>query len=225
MLTCRFRADNLLEAGVDEAGRGCLWGRLYAGAVLWLPEEEWTEDYREIAPKIKDSKLIAPKKRAQIAAQIQALAMDYSVGFVEAGEIDELGMTRTNRLAFERALAGLSVVPDRILVDGILPLSQETLHMLGIQEQETIVDGDATYLPIAAASILAKEAHDDWLRGEVVRRPELETKWSLGSSKGYGTAKHRKGVLEHGMDTEHRRLFLRKLYGQTCLIQDEEGLN
>lgn len=221
MLTTRFRADNLLEAGVDEAGRGCLWGRIYAGAVMWPPEEEWTEDYREIAPKIKDSKLIQPKKRALIAQQIEALAMDYSVGFVEAGEIDDHGMTYANRMAFERALSGLNIQPDRILVDGILPLTQEQVNSLGVQEQETIVDGDATYLPIAAASILAKEAHDDWLKAEIIRRPELETKWGLGSCKGYGTAKHRKGVLEHGMDTEHRRLFLRKSFGQTCIITDE----
>lgn len=223
MLKCRFRADNLLEAGVDEAGRGCLWGRIYAGAVLWPPEEEWTDEYREIAPKIRDSKKIAPKKRAQIAQQIQALAIDCGTGYVEAAEIDEHGMSYANRVAFERALASLSVNPDRILVDGTLPLTLDQMGALDIEEQEVIVDGDATYLPIAAASILAKEAHDDWLKAEIVIRPDLETKWCLGSCKGYGTEKHRKGILEHGMDTEHRRLFLRKLFGTACLIDDGEA--
>jgi ribonuclease HII len=223
MLKCRFRADNLLEAGVDEAGRGCLWGRIYAGAVLWPPEEEWTEEYRELAPQIKDSKKIAPKKRALIGQQIQALAIDCGTGFVEAAEIDEHGMTYANRVAFERAIASLSVNPDRILVDGTLPLTLDQMGTLGIQEQEVIVDGDANYLPIAAASILAKEAHDDWLKGEIVKRPELETKWSLGSCKGYGTEKHRNAIVEHGMDSEHRRLFLRKLFGNTCIIDDGEA--
>ena len=197
-----------------------MWGRMYAGAVLWPPEEEWTDEYRELAPKIKDSKKIAPKRRAQIAKQIQALAIDCGTGYVEAEEIDEKGITYANRTAFQRALSSLSVTPDRVLVDGVLPLTIDQMGLLDIQEQEVIIDGDATYLPIAAASILAKEAHDDWLKAEIVKRPELETKWSLGSCKGYGTEKHRNGILEHGMDTFHRRLFLRKLFGTACIITD-----
>jgi ribonuclease HII len=221
MLKCRFAQDMRLEAGVDEAGRGCLWGRIYAGAVLWPPEEEWTEEYREISAKIKDSKLIPPKKRQYIAKEIQNLAIDYGIGFVEPIEIDEHGMSYANRFAFERAISSLSVHPDRVLIDGTLSLTDDQMERLSIEEQEVITDGDAIYLPIAAASILAKEAHDSWLAEEIVVRPELETKWDMGSCKGYGTEKHRKGILEHGMDSQHRRLFLRKLYGKTCLIKDD----
>jgi ribonuclease HII len=92
------------------------------------------------------------------------------------------------------------------------------------EEQHTIVDGDALYLPIAAASILAKEARDSYVEALVQANPLLETYYSIGSSKGYGTEKHRKGILEHGKDGNHRNLFLRKLLGNTiqtdCLITD-----
>ena len=103
-LQVRFCDDNKLEAGVDEAGRGCLWGPLYAAAVIWPPEEDWLDEHREVAPFIKDSKKISAKKRKQIANQIQAAAIDYGIGSVSAKEIDQSGMTSANRLAFQRAI-------------------------------------------------------------------------------------------------------------------------
>lgn len=210
-----------MEVGVDEAGRGCLWGSLFAGAVIWPPEEEWTEEYREISPQIKDSKKLTEKKRSRIYEAIQALAIDFGVGTVTAAEIDEHGMTFSNRLAFQRAIESLSVPVERALIDGILPLKEEQVVALGLEEQETIVEGDGEYLPIAAASILAKESRDRYVADWVSKHPALDEKYGIASSKGYGTAKHRKGILEHGMDADHRRLFLRKLFGQTCLIEDE----
>ena len=91
-----------------------------------------------------------------------------------------------------------------------------------IQEQYTIVDGDAKYIPIAAASIVAKEARDSYIENIVKKYPDLETKYNLGSCKGYGTEKHRKGILAHGKHQDHRELFLRKLLDTTsdCLITD-----
>lgn len=223
MLSVRHTKDTLLEAGVDEAGRGCLWGPLYAASVLWPPEEEWMEEHREIAPQIQDSKKLSARKRAYLAEAIQSLAIDTGIGIVTATEIDLEGMSRANKLAFQRALQALSVSPDRILVDGILPLDRSRLAELEIQEQITVVDGDALYLPIAAASILAKEARDSAVKSAVEQDPTLDTKYSLGSCKGYGTEAHRKGILAHGRHPEHRGLFLRKLLGTTsdCLIQDE----
>jgi ribonuclease HII len=220
-LKVRFENDSLLEAGVDEAGRGCLWGPMYAAAVIWPPEDDWLDEHREIAPKIKDSKKLSAKKRKELANQIQSLAIDYGIGFVTAKEMDEGGMTVANRLAFVRALTQLTVPVERVLLDGCLPLRSEQLQQLEIQKQETIVDGDAKYLPIAAASILAKEARDTAVEEWVKKEPELQTHYNLGSCKGYGTEKHRKGILEKGVHREHRRLFLRKLLGATdCLIQD-----
>ena len=133
-------------------------------------------------------------------------------------------MTYANRLAFVRALEQLSVPVDRVLVDGCLPLHSDQLEHLEIAEQETVVNGDATYLPIAAASIVAKEARDSVVEEWVTKEPDLQTTYWIGSCKGYGTEKHRKAILEKGMHPQHRRLFLRKLLHLTMsdyLISDE----
>jgi ribonuclease HII len=207
--------------GIDEAGRGCLWGPIYAAAVIWAPEDEWTEEHREIAPQIKDSKKLSEKKRDYIATAIQSLALDYGIGSVSAKEIDDDGMSYANRLAFKRAIDASSVIPDRVLVDGILAIENEWLEEKGVAESVMVVDGDATYLPIAAASILAKTAHDQWVKDYISSHEDLEDKYNLLSCKGYGTEKHRAGVLKYGAEKEHRRLFLRKLLNQTCVIQDD----
>lgn len=223
-LQVRFDEDTKLEAGIDEAGRGCLWGPLYAAAVIWPPEDDWLDEHREIAPEIKDSKKLSAKKRKLLAQKIQAAAIDYGIGIVSAKEIDESGMTYANRLAFIRAVEDMSVPVDRILIDGCLPLRKEQLESLKVEEQETIVDGDATYLPIAAASILAKEGRDSVVEEWVQKEPDLQTTYWIGSCKGYGTEKHRKAILEKGMHPQHRRLFLRKLLNLTLsdyLISDE----
>ena len=216
MLSVRYTQDTLIEVGIDEAGRGCLWGPLYAAAVIWPPEEDWLDEHREIAPQIKDSKKLSANKRLRLAKAIEALAIDSAIGIVTSDEIDSLGMTVANKLAFQRALNNLLVAPDRLLIDGILPLDGDTIT------QVTIVDGDAKYLPIAAASILAKVARDTYVEDCVKKDPLLETNYNIGSSKGYGTAKHRKGILEYGKHPQHRNLFLRKLLGTTseCLITD-----
>lgn len=221
-LAVRHTNDALIEVGVDEAGRGCLWGPLYAAAVIWPPEHEWLDEHREIAPQIKDSKKLSPKKRAWLSEAIQSLAIDTGIGIVTPNEIDSFGMTIANKLAFQRALDALLVPPDRLLLDGILPLEKEELEKRNIQQQYTIVDGDASYLAIAAASILAKEARDMFVKNTVEKEPILQTNYSIGSSKGYGTEKHRKGILEYGKHAQHRDLFLRKLLGKTsdCLITD-----
>ena len=221
-LSVRYTQDLLIEAGIDEAGRGCLWGPLYAAAVIWPPEEEWLDEHKEIAPQIRDSKKLSPKRRTAIAQAIRALAIDYGIGVVTPKEIDSYGMTLANKLAFQRALLNLSVPPDRILLDGILQLDEDVLTKHKIKDQVTIVDGDALYLPIAAASILAKDDRDTYVCEYVTQFPEVETNYNLASNKGYGTEKHRKGILEKGKHKDHRDLFLRKLLGNTsdCLITD-----
>lgn len=222
-LRVRFTEDLKIEAGVDEAGRGCLWGPLYAAAVIWPPEDDWLDEHREIAPQIKDSKKISAKKRSSLAEKIKNAAIDYGIGTVSAKEIDEGGMSFANRLAFVRAIEDLSLPVDRILVDGCLPLLAQQLEAMKVEEQQTIVEGDAIYLPIAAASIIAKEARDDIVKEWVTKEPELQTVYNIGSCKGYGTEKHRMAVKEKGMHPQHRRLFLRKLLNLSlsdCLISD-----
>ena len=206
MLTSRYKDDTLIEAGIDEAGRGCLWGPLFAAAVIWLPESEWTEEHRTISAQIKDSKKLSHKKRLVLKTAIENLAVDFSVGRVEAKEIDEMGMTAANKLAFQRAVKGLAVEPDRLLIDGILALDSG-------KEEVVEPEADGKYIAVAAASILAKEAHDDIIDAFCMADPTL-SHYDLLKCKGYGTKKQRDGILEHGKDVQHRRLFLRKLLGE-----------
>ena len=206
MLKSRYAADSKEEVGIDEAGRGCLWGPLVAAAVQWPDESAWTDEIRVISGQIKDSKKVTPKRRAILEEAIKKHAVAWGVGRVEAAEIDTVGMTKANRLAFQRALDSTGKTPGRILIDGILGLGS------GIEE---IVEpnGDGTYLAIAAASILAKEAHDRMVKDICATDTSLNEKYALLSSKGYGTLKHRNAIKEHGMHSEHRKLFLRKLLG------------
>lgn len=207
MLRARHTQDTVIEAGIDEAGRGCLWGPLFAGAVVWPAEEEWSAEVREISTQIKDSKKLSAKRRGALEGAIKEVAVAWAVGRVEAAEIDVIGMTAANRLAFTRAVEGLSVVPGRLLIDGCIGLPA-----VGT-EQIVQPEADGTYLAVAAASILAKEGRDRIVREMCAERPELDTRYGLLSSKGYGTAKHRAAIQQYGMDAGHRRLFLRKLLG------------
>jgi len=215
MLSIRYKADSLIECGIDEAGRGSLWGSLYAGAVIWKDESEWNDEIRSLSEMIKDSKKLSKKKRDLIYEGIKKHARSYAIGIVTAKEIDTLGMSKANKLAFQRALESLTVTPQRILLDGILPF--ETSIELVYQPEM-----DNTYLSVAAASILAKVSRDNDIVKHVESFKELQEKYDLMNNKGYGTLKHRNGILKNGKDTFHRNLFLRKLLGTSnCLIHDE----
>ncbi len=204
ILERRYAEDELIEAGVDEAGRGSFWGSLYAGAVIWPPEDKWTDEIRALVPNIKDSKKISPKKRDRIADDIKRLAADWCVGSVTAKEIDENGIQWANQMAFHRALDGLKrVKPGRALIDGTLSIGRTDMQVV------TVVDGDALFLPIAAASILAKVEHDKWLQDRCAAEPVLATNYDMLSCKGYGTARHREGIAVHGLHVDHRRRFIR----------------
>lgn len=214
MLEPRHTDDGKLEAGVDEAGRGCLWGPLVAAAVIWPAEADWSPEVRNLATQVKDSKKLSAKRRAVMEGQIKSSAIAWGLGMVSAEEIDRIGMTKANRLAFERALEGVAVKPERVLIDGILGLETSVLQgRLGIREQKVEAHGDATYLAIAAASILAKEGRDRLVAEAVDANPVLQSSYGILNSKGYGTAVHRAAIQRHGMLEGHRRLFLRKLLG------------
>lgn len=225
MLKSRHTEDDRIEAGIDEAGRGCFWGPMCAAAVVWPRESEWTDELRTLSAGIKDSKRLTPKRRAYFEEAIKKHAVAWGLGVVEATEIDALGMTASNRLAFTRALEGLRPTePSRLLIDGCLYLAD----MDGV-EQIVEPKADGIYIAVAAASILAKEGHDRIVRDAVAANPDLEEKYAIGSSKGYGTAKHSAGLLKYGVFQGHRRLFLRNLLGagiyskgaEECLICDE----
>lgn len=201
-----YSLGDTIEVGVDEAGRGCFWGPLFAGAVIWPPEEDWTEEHREWTPKITDSKKLSEKKRDELAVAIQSLAVDWGVGRVEPSEIDEKGMTWANQEAFRRALNAreVGIEPELLLIDGILGLPASDGY-----RYECIVNGDGQYVPIAAASILAKTGRDSWVKDWCEKHVDIAARYDLLRNKGYGTEKHRSGLKEHGPHAMHREKFIR----------------
>lgn len=203
MLTVRFQDDERPEIGIDEAGRGSFWGPLTAGAVCLPPLSEWTDEHRAVFLPIRDSKKLSPKKREALATQLQDLLRDRcAVGMVSAEEINQHGITWANREAFRRAIHGVGADTHRLLIDGTLSIDDWT------GEQHVIVEGDGTYLAIAAASILAKVEHDRWIRAYAEEHPACEERYHLVSSKGYGTATHREAIRLYGGHIHHREAFI-----------------
>jgi ribonuclease HII len=225
MLLIRHTNDAVVECGLDEAGRGSFWGPLMAGAVIWPRDAD-----DKITSQIRDSKRISPKKRERIADEIKKVATAWGVGSVSATEIDENGIQWANQEAFRRALAALmpveaaggagtstAVVPGRLLIDGVIGIGEDPVEG---REAHNIVDGDALYVPIAAASILAKVEHDRWVCGYCTDNPDCAEKYNLLSCKGYGTAKHREGLGVHGAHALHRRTFVKKYVGKKSQLTD-----
>ena len=205
MLSSRFHSDSKVEIGIDEAGRGSFWGPIMAGAVVIPDEYAWTEKQQTLFMQLRDSKKISPKKREVLAKQIKELVSDHSVGMVDAREINEKGITWANTEAFRRAIGGLSIVDTcecRLIIDGILGFENWS------GQQELIVEGDSKYLAIAAASILAKVEHDQWIQSYCAAHPECNDRYDLLKSKGYGTAKHREGIRVYGGHDLHRTLYI-----------------
>ena len=204
-LAPRFTNDALIEIGIDEAGRGSFWGPIVAGAVVIPPESEWTDIQRSLFAQFRDSKKISPKKRAKLSKDIKEQIPLFGVGVVGAEEINKMGIQWANREAFRRAFHAVPNVDHtncRLLIDGVLSLDKWT------GPQELIVEGDDQYMAIAAASILAKVAHDEWIKEYCHLHPECEERYSLCSSNGYGTAKHREGIRLYGGHELHRELYI-----------------
>lgn len=201
----QYSLGDCVEMGLDEAGRGCFWGPLYAGACIWPPEEDWTEEHREWTPKIGDSKKLSEKKRNAAVTAIKALSVDWGVGSVSVAEIGEKGMTWANQEAFRRAKSACTsgLDPDLLLIDGILGIPDAGCRY------ETIINGDAEYVPIAAASILAKTGRDTWVAEWCKANPEVAARYDLVSNKGYGTPKHRAALKTYGATKDHRAQFVK----------------
>lgn len=214
-LKVRYSDDDLLEAGVDEAGRGSFWGPLVAAAVILPPEDCWDDDVHAVIHLIRDSKKLSPKKRAEAEIIIKNIALAVGVGVVSAGEIDKEGMTWANQMAFVRAIEQLQITPQRLLIDGVLTIQLAKNNLFDepaadVDEIYTFTGGDDLYLPIAAASIIAKEYHDTYVRMYAETNPKIAEKYGLLTNKGYGTATHRSAIDTYGLLDEHRRRFLTK---------------
>ncbi|MDO5447488.1 MAG: ribonuclease HII [Prevotellaceae bacterium] len=179
----------LIEAGCDEAGRGCLAGSVYAAAVIF--PEDYTND------ELNDSKQLTEKKRYLLREMIQRDAIAWSVGIVTAEEIDKINILNASILAMHRALDGLKVRPQAVIVDGNKFKPYNNLP------HTTIVKGDGKYLSIAAASILAKTYRDDYINALAEEYPMYDWK----SNKGYPTKKHRQAIKEYGISPYHRKSY------------------
>lgn len=184
-----FYQDQLIEAGCDEAGRGCLAGPVFAAAVI-LP--------RNFKHKLlTDSKLLKAEDRYQLRKMIEKKAIAYAVGSADHEEIDQINILNASFLAMHRALDQLHIRPGFILIDG------NRFHKYQDVPHQCIVKGDSLYYSIAAASILAKTYRDDYMKSIAQLHPEYE--WA--SNKGYATLKHRTAVMEYGLSPFHRRSF------------------
>ena len=181
--------EGLVEAGCDEAGRGCLAGSVFAAAVILPPDYE-----NEL---LNDSKKLTDRKRKQLREIIEHDAVDWAVGIGEPGEIDEINILNASILAMHRALDQLKVRPEAMIVDGNRFKPYRDLPYT------TIVKGDGKYLSIAAASILAKTYRDDYMDRLAEDYPQYDWK----SNKGYPTKKHRQAIRECGITPFHRRSF------------------
>lgn len=178
-----------VEAGCDEAGRGCLAGSVYAAAVILPP------DYHN--ERLNDSKKLTARQRYALRQDIERDAVAWTVGVVTPQEIDQINILNASILAMHRALDQLQVRPEAIIVDGNRFKPYRDLP------HTTIVKGDGKYLSIAAASILAKTYRDD----EMIRLAQEYPDYDWQHNMGYPTRKHREAIRQHGVTPYHRRTF------------------
>lgn len=178
--------DGVIEAGCDEAGRGCLAGSVYAAAVI-LPE-----GYENA--ELNDSKKLTSRKRNELRSVIERDAVAWAVGIVTPDEIDKINILNASFLAMHRALDALKVRPEAVIVDGNRFKPYHTLPYA------TIVKGDGKYLSIAAASILAKTYRDDYMERLHAEYPQYDWK----GNKGYPTRRHREAIRRFGVTPYHR---------------------
>jgi ribonuclease HII len=179
----------LSEAGCDEAGRGCLAGPVFAAAVI-LPKS-----FRH--PLLNDSKQLTAQQRLELRCIIKEAAVDWAVAMAEPAEIDEVNILNASFLAMHRAISQLDPQPELLLIDGNRFRPYPNLPA------ECVIKGDATYMSIAAASILAKTYRDEYMHNLAGVHPE----YGWVQNKGYPTVAHRRAIRDHGPTQHHRRSF------------------
>ena len=187
--------ENHIEIGVDEAGRGCLAGRVYAAAVIW--PHDLVDEFQGM---IKDSKLLSKGKREMLTEYIIANAIDYGVSYSDNNTIDSVNILNATFLAMHKAIDMINIDCDTILVDGTLfKPYKNTPHIC-------MIDGDARYTAIAAASILAKTYHDRYILDLLQQEPDLE-KYGWRTNMSYGTKTHIDAIQQYGITKYHRKTF------------------
>jgi len=214
----RHYYKGMVEAGCDEAGRGCLAGSVFAAAVI-LPDDYQNE-------KLNDSKQLTAHQRKLLRDIIERDAVAWAVGIVTPEEIDRINILNASILAMHRALDQLAVRPQAIIVDGnrfkpyypptspTVPFDSAKARQCSPLPHTTIVKGDGKYLSIAAASILAKTYRDDYMEQMALEYPQYD--WA--SNKGYPTKKHREAIRTYGITPLHRKTF--NMLGDSQLTLD-----
>ena len=210
---------NIIEIGVDEVGRGPLFGRVYTAAVI-LPSSKSNGlsniefDYS----KIKDSKKFHSKKKiTEVANYIKENAISWSVAYMDETVIDDINILQATQMAMHKCINDIinknNLSPDNtlLLIDGNyfkpIAIFNKTSNQLSTYNNVCVEGGDNKYVSIAAASILAKVARDEYIEGLCKQYPELIEHYGIDSNKGYGAKKHLDGIKEHGITIWHRRTF------------------
>ncbi|MDH5379653.1 MAG: ribonuclease HII [Cyclobacteriaceae bacterium] len=185
--------ESKIEAGCDEAGRGCLAGPVVAAAVIW-PRGVYYEE-------INDSKKLTKSNRERLIDLIKREAIDFAVAEVDNVEIDRINILNASYLAMNKAVGKLKQKPELLLIDGNRFCGNETVP------HECVIKGDGKYLSIAAASILAKVYRDELMERMAMEHPEYNWEQNMG----YPTPFHKEAIYKYGITTYHRRTFLRKM--------------
>jgi len=187
---------NYPVAGVDEVGRGCLFGEVVAAAVI-LPIDKLT--YLEDLG-VTDSKKLSPQRREKLNLLIREAAIACAIGTASVEEIDDMNILAASLLAMERAIAQLNPQPKHVLIDGNQLLRFKLIAPI---PQTTVIKGDSLSISIASASIIAKV----WRDRRMVELAEIYTGYDIATNKGYGTAKHRQAIAQLGYSDLHRKTF------------------
>lgn len=197
----KYYLNQELEIGIDEAGRGPLIGRVYAGAVIW--GKDTPENLI-----INDSKKLSAKKRGIALEWIKSNVKAWGVGYAEPEEIDKINILEATKLAMDRAVQNL-ITNFNLQNQNVSLIIDGTGWEKKFKDYsvKSFVKGDSKYLSIASASIIAKEYHDDYIKNLCVTNPELDEKYSLLSNMGYGTKKHLLGLQNYGNSIFHRKTF------------------
>lgn len=186
-------ATNGLVCGIDEVGRGCIAGPVVAAAVMFNPDHQ-------SHPKVRDSKKMTPKMRAEMFDFIVSEARDFGIGLVSASEVDRIGIVPATKRAMAEAVGMLMEIPDQLLIDAVI------LEDVAIP-QKSIIKGDNTSYSIAAASIVAKVFRDQVVSGFDNIYPE----YGFSGHKGYGAKSHYEAIEKYGFTPEHRRTFCSRI--------------
>ena len=187
---------NIIEVGLDEVARGCMFGRVYTAAVIW------PEDFKENPDFIiKDSKKLSKQKREELYYYIIDNALDWNISYIESDEIDKINILQATLKSMHTNLDNLMIDVDHILVDGT------NFNKYSNIPYTCIVKGDNKYYSIAAASILAKVEHDWYIENLCKKYPELNEKYDLLNNMGYGTKKHIESIKKYGTTNNHRKSF------------------